>query len=371
MSTPKSHTSRKALIFLILFVIPFLLGGLLSGARLVSTVTSYFKIQSWEEVPATIVHIDLGCGLEGTIEYRYRYQDKNHTANRVHLEGVDFLTKNTIRELREHQKSGQPVPCYVDPDQPESAILYRNFPWQMAFLLGPCMLLFGGFGLAMLIASFVFVQLAKKEEHLTQAHPNKPWMWKPAWAEGRISTSAKSLIGPILLAGVWMLFCLPLVPFALLNDAAWGNADQLLWRWGAIVFVLVGFCLIGGVAIMVIRQRKYGRSVFEIASVPGVIGGQLAGVIHCSRKIHPQENFRLTLSCIQTTHDDEGSNHILWENEQLLDHDLLQNDPNRMAIPVLFPIPYECCSTGKETPTTEKKSLTTGKKKNTTKRKNF
>ena len=99
--------------------------------------------------------------------------------------------------------------------------------------------------------------------------------------------------------------------------------------------------------VSVLRWRKYGQSVFEMASVPGVIGGQLAGVIRTSAKVQPEDGFRLTLNCVQRMTTGSGKNgstseNVLWQDEQLIARELLQNDPEQSAIPVLFQIPYEC-----------------------------
>ena len=37
--------------------------------------------------------------------------------------------------------------------------------------------------------------------------------------------------------------------------------------------------------------------MFQMASVPGVIGGQLAGAIVTSAKIRPEDGFHVTLKC--------------------------------------------------------------------------
>ena len=95
----------------------------------------------------------------------------------------------------------------------------------------------------------------------------------------------------------------------------------------------------------------YGRSVFQMASVPGVIGGQLAGVIRTAVKIHPQGAFQLKLNCIDVTYETTGKGSVLmrkvvWQDEQVVVHELLRDDAGQSAIPVLFQIPYECSQSG-------------------------
>ena len=92
---------------------------------------------------------------------------------------------------------------------------------------------------------------------------------------------------------------------------------------------------------------KFGQSIFQMASVPGLIGGQLAGVIRTSAKVLPEDGFQITLNCINRLTTGGGksrstSEHILWQDDQVVGRDLLQNDPDHTAIPVLFAIPYQC-----------------------------
>jgi hypothetical protein len=100
----------------------------------------------------------------------------------------------------------------------------------------------------------------------------------------------------------------------------------------------------------VLQWRKFGQSVFQMASVPGVIGGQLAGVVRTSAKVLPEDGFHIALNCINRVTTGSGksrstSEHILWQDDRIVGRDLLQNDPDHTAIPVLFAIPYECRST--------------------------
>ncbi len=141
----------------------------------------------------------------------------------------------------------------------------------------------------------------------------------------------------------WNLISVPLLvvfPRDALDKGDW--APLLL-----LGFPAVGLILILAVAVVVLRWRKYGQSVFEMASLPGVIGGQLAGVIRVSKKVEPEESFRLALNCVNrvVTHSGDSDNiseNVLWQDEQLIAHELSQSDPEQSAIPVLFQIPYEC-----------------------------
>jgi hypothetical protein len=148
---------------------------------------------------------------------------------------------------------------------------------------------------------------------------------------------------------------------ALAVAAFWNVISAPLWftlpgeivgkhNWLALlgaIFPAVGLALVAWAICAVLRWRKFGQSTFQMAAVPGVIGGQLAGVVRTSAKVLPEDGFQLTLACIQKVTGSSGksrstSENVLWEDDQVVLRDLLQQDPDHTAIPVLFAIPYEC-----------------------------
>lgn len=302
MTPPKRRTFGKGLIIWLLFGSLFALGGLWCGQAVVSAVVDYFRMQSWEEVPATMVRANLKCTYSGSdgnryekeVEYRYRYQDQSYTGKRVSLNDAGSTEEDEIAKLDKYCESGKTVPCYVNPHQPDEAILYRDLPWHTLLIMTSFTLVFGGFGFGLLIFLWVFVRKNRKKEIFGQAHPKEPWLWKKAWAEGRIRSSSLGLVFPVIFAGFWTAFCVPLVWFVLLGNAPHHDAERMVW-WIVAGLTVVNFLLILWVVTAVARRLKYGRSVFEMASVPGVIGGQLVGVVRCSRKIRTEDLFQVTL----------------------------------------------------------------------------
>jgi hypothetical protein len=90
-----------------------------------------------------------------------------------------------------------------------------------------------------------------------------------------------------------------------------------------------------------LRRLKWGVSEFEMAAVPGVIGGPMAGVIHAPGGIDPQDGFLLRLVCVRPAKGEDQPEKTLWEREQRLLRDLITADGRRTLIPVKFTIPYE------------------------------
>jgi len=113
-----------------------------------------------------------------------------------------------------------------------------------------------------------------------------------------------------------------------------------------LLFPAVGLILLSWAVYAVMRYLKYGTPVLQLAEVPGVIGGKLAGVIHVKVNVVPEYGFNLHLKCIhkyatgsgkhRNTHED-----TLWEDSQLFASEILAADLSRSALPVLFAIPFD------------------------------
>jgi hypothetical protein len=117
------------------------------------------------------------------------------------------------------------------------------------------------------------------------------------------------------------------------------------------IFPLVGIGLLVWAGRAFIRWKKYGDSVFEMSSLPGVVGGKLEGRILTSVAIDTASGFELTLNCVHRVTKGSGdsrstSESILWQQQQHLDRELLDYDPTRASIPV---IPYDTQPTEERT----------------------
>ncbi len=111
----------------------------------------------------------------------------------------------------------------------------------------------------------------------------------------------------------------------------------------AVTILLLGaglaFCFLA--VRLSIRRHRFGTSVLKLSSVPGVIGGVLAGVIRIERPMRIQE-YRLHLGCYeQTTERDGTSEELKWESEKTLQGEVTEGGG---GIPIFFQIPYTCQS---------------------------
>jgi hypothetical protein len=129
------------------------------------------------------------------------------------------------------------------------------------------------------------------------------------------------------------------------------QASHSSWAWITLVFPLIGIVLLLMLAYHVAHRRKYGESILQLASTPGVIGGQLAGVLQIPQAIQPDGGFQLKLSCIevQSGRKSEEREVVLWQDERLVPEPMRGPTVGTTAVPVLFAIPYEAKQSSRPT----------------------
>lgn len=342
---------------LILFALPFAAVGVITGYQIFSTLWDWAQIQSWDEVPAQILEVELithtgddSVTFSVKALYSYSYMGDNYTADRVSLSGgadnLGSFHQDVYEELAAYRDSGEPFPCLVNPKDPSQSILYPTLRWGLLAFLGVFTVIFGGVGFGLIAASLFGGRWVESQSKLKKRFPTEPWRWKPEWNEGRVSSASK---GKMLfvwgLAIFWNVASLPLV-FVLPEEAANGNTVALI----GLVFPAVGLLLLSWAIYQLLQWRKFGNSVFEMASLPAVPGGSLQGRILTGVKKPPSEGFHLALSCSRKRRTGSGdssstSTRILWQDTQTVRPEQLGLQPSGYLIPVRIAIPSQAAPT--------------------------
>ena len=191
----------------------------------------------------------------------------------------------------------------------------------------------------------------KRANDLRAVETPQPWLWREDWASGRIVSLDKgTTLHWLTVAALWNFLSVVWILTA--------REDILVLSGPTILFVLfsaIGLGLLVWAFLMVARWGKFGESVFIMKSVPGVVGGELSGVIDIPVKLRPQDGFQLKLVCMSQNGPDANDDSIsvravLWKSEQTMARDLIADDPARTGIPVCFQIPRECRATDETIP---------------------
>lgn len=173
--------------------------------------------------------------------------------------------------------------------------------------------------------------------------PEKPWLQRADWAKGRIASgSKKSVFFLWLFTVIWNLISAPIVFIGLPAELHKGNHAILI----ALLFPMVGIGMIVYALNATRAWRKFGQSLFEMAALPGALGGTLEGEIQVNTRLQPQHGLHLRLTCIRQTTTGSGkdrstSEKILWQDEKWLRPDLPQTDLNATGIPIYFKLPAD------------------------------
>ncbi len=181
--------------------------------------------------------------------------------------------------------------------------------------------------------------------------PPAPWLQRPDWAQGRAEATGDGRRGlPVLI----VLLNLVLWPGAvwatgeiLADDEQWKGILVLLWSFP----LLVGVLLVGAIR-RTWRRVRFGTSVFELDTLPGKVGGYLAGRLRTRiRSEHaPEDGFAVHLTCYRrvVTRDGSGSrstdHQIQYRDEQRI-RGVPDSETGDLQVPVVFEIPPDAPST--------------------------
>ncbi len=337
-------------IFVVLIAIPFAGVGVFMSGWVVRDLWTYNAIQSWDATPATLLEAELkgeqkrkGGSLRATARYRYEVDGESYENERVALhdmsDNIGKFQRERGEELKRLLKQGKPITAYVNPANPTEAILFRDLRPGMLALKAVFALVFGAIGFGIIGGAIMaaFGWGGKKQANASQDPPAEPWLAKEEWRTGRIRTSAASAWGALIMAGFWNLISMPVFYMAATDgDAEW----YVLLVVG--IFPLIGVVLIATACYLGLHYWKWGVSEFEMAAVPGVLGGPLAGVIHVPRSIEAAEGIVIRLACVRSESDGETQKvTTLWEEERTIVRNLYTPGGARTLIPVQFVIPYD------------------------------
>ncbi len=132
----------------------FLLVGLGFTAMIAAEGARELATWRWRAVPcridasAVVRTDDDESPYRVVVRYRYRLNGREVTGDRIRRSGEGYDSWDAAARVAERYPAGTEGRCWTDPEQPDSAVLERSFPWFLAVL--PLPLVFvavGGIGL--------------------------------------------------------------------------------------------------------------------------------------------------------------------------------------------------------------------------------
>ena len=201
-------------------------------------------------------------------------------------------------------------------------------------------------GAVLVVAAVVYLRFARKivrdfdaTEKRRAALANQPWLWRKEWSGSSIASEDSK--------GLWLLWLFAVLWNGVSLPAVFGAVRQGLHE--ALAYLVFLFPLVGaGIVVAAIykttQRRKYGRTRFVPATMPGVIGGCLGGVIEVPARIVLTADARVALRCVRRVTRGSGDDRrttetVLWEREELIPPSKWASETRHTTIPVLFDIP--------------------------------
>lgn len=223
--------------------------------------------------------------------------------------------------------------------------------WQpQSWFLLPFGLIFCGIGFGLIYAAIAGNRMLAKQQRVQAEHPAEPWLWRDDWAQGRISGSLRPrMIGAWVIAALSMTVSVPIL-FHVPRQAAETPIAYL-----GLIFPLASAYLVVRATRLTLAFRAFWKTYFEITPVPGVVGGELKGIIQTQAPRAPDNAVQLRLSCINritSASDDSQTNseHVLWHGGINISPAQMYPGPAGLSIPVSFRIPWHAQPTATRTP---------------------
>ena len=195
----------------------------------------------------------------------------------------------------------------------------------------------GAFGVGFSAVGFGLVYLLRRGARVVQAQermrtesPDRPWLWREDWAAGRIAASG-GVLPMVLVGGAVLCFgaSAPII-YVIPRELARHNAAILI----ILLFPFAGFVMLVQAVRAAARWRVVRGAAFEMDSVPGQIGGTLAGRIVLPAGVIPNGEFTLVLRCVNRVTTNSGNSSSTWEHVLWTDERVALSDG--AAIPVAF-----------------------------------
>lgn len=321
--------------FLMLFALPFSavgIGMLLLGV--LPTLYDWSRMQFWHEVPARVVSAQLNThrgsksGSTYSVSAHYRYEvagvayDGHRPAINTSADNIGSFHENLAWRLESAQRSGMPVPVWVNPSRPQDSVADRSLRLGLLGFRMIFVVVFGGFGLGMLAwGGHMRRSVARKAQRL-QTVSDEPWLANKAWADNRIRSNKRWEVWLAWgFAVVWGGIAYPAALSAI--PRAWRNENYLV-LCVLVLMVAVGLGLLVWAVRATLDARRHGEVCLVMDPFPGSIGGHVGATMDLPTvPYRPDLRFAVTLRCAyhyQTRtgggdNSSESREQMVWEGE--------------------------------------------------------
>ncbi len=305
-----------------LFGLPFAAAGIAVLVFLaLPTIADTWRARSWEQGEARIESARLethrdddGTTYRAIANYSYDYRGQAYRGDRVAIAGgsdnLGSFQQDLARRLIAARDAGEPVPVWINPENPREAVLNRDVRWGLMVTSLGMGVVFTGVG-----SSLVWLGLRRRRNAAQSAGVvERPWLLRPEWAGPEIASGG----GPKTawaVAAIWNVIAVP-VGIGCASEFLDGNKPAGL----GLLLPLAGAWLLGWAIRQTLAWRRHGRAPLVMDPYPGAIGGQVGGTVDLQLAYDPGLVFRTSLTCIYSYLSGSGKNRnrkerVVWQTE--------------------------------------------------------
>ncbi|MCO6401142.1 MAG: DUF3592 domain-containing protein [Verrucomicrobia bacterium] len=328
-----------------LFAVILIVAGVFAVRFAIRVEKQSAAMQSWTPVFAHIRTANLervvkkkGTRFRVVARYEYEVDGQSYEGSRVSVvtssDAAGGWNERQYHLLKGAMDQGGGFKVFVNPANPMESVLFPEV--RRSDVFGPMLIgaIFVVAGTVLFLVGVISFIRGKPERRLAREYPDEPWRWRADWSEGVIRAGNRtSAITLLVFSLIWLVMSGTFL-FVARGDAPFGAMAMLSG------FVLLGILLLVW-AIRAMRiASKYGAALFHMASVPGVMGGSLSGVVSLPAFVHPYEAYHTELVCQRRVRRGKHtSTDTLWRATRLLDATKLPSRVDGLEVPILFAIP--------------------------------
>jgi hypothetical protein len=336
----------------VLFGLPFFLIGFILFCWGISMFYTWQRSGNWERIPARIMSAEIKTNYDSDGDtysikgsYRYNYKGKEYTSYKIEIETGStsaYDEKHEMLEKMQHAiKNETTIDAYVNPDNPDEAILFRKI--SMGMIIVPCVgFLFSLVGLGIIIGGIRSYKDDQKKKVLLNKHPGRPWKADSRWRGFNITTSELgSLIAVWIFAAIFSLFVSVFI-VAFLNDS---NVSFI--AWGIVsIFAMFALLIVYSAIHKTLAYFKYGESQMVLQQIPLVPGSEFKAVIILPKGIAPGTKIDLEFFCESCLTTGSGKHRstktsLLHKEKATKVTDRNKRINGRLIVPIEFLVPED------------------------------
>lgn len=242
-------------VFLFFFGLIFAVAGATMLYFLtIESWSGYISAKNWEKVPCKIISAEVGShrssGRRGgsstsysiDIEYEYEYQGRQYVSGKYNFISASSSGRDgKYRVVNQYRNMTEPY-CFVDPTDPNRAVLNRDLSWSFLFTLFPFPFLAVGLYLMYIVVLRPDKITSVKKRKSVTIGENVP---EPSAVDGEVVYNSKSGVGAFIFIFVFMVIWNGIVSTFVVPLVRNWRGDISQWLHGLFlsIFVLVGLGL--------------------------------------------------------------------------------------------------------------------------------